>query len=572
MASKRTLILPDTQIPFDDRKALKKVVEFVGAYQPDEIVHIGDLMDYPSPSRWTKDTRGEFEGSVYQDSETAKKRFLEPLRAVYDGPVGVHEGNHDERPRVYLDKYAPALSGTDAFNVETLLDFDGFGVELLPEFYEIAPGWISTHGHRGGIRLNQIAGNTALNAAKKFGKSVIMGHCFDDQTEILTPEGWVSHDKLTTNSFVLTADRETKALEWQKVQEVHRYDDYEELIHVQAMGVDLMVTPEHGLVTERRADGSWNFPSAEEVFGKEVTLPLASEHDDEILPLFDDEIRFIALVMADGSVDERGHIRISQSDDGKGDFEETERILTSLGYDYSKVLRYEGGKETHGTYRNYDAYRFGVKSQEARDLIAKYLDGPSKNPNRNLAGMSVHQMNVFLDMYTLTDGCWHSESVNSRQLMSKDKEKLDFIQELAVRTGHRSSMGDHHITVNSRSSVRVRSGNWSKESYSGTVWCVSVPNGTLVVRRNGKTAITQNTHRLGMLSFTRGYNGKADETLNGVEVGNLMDMRQASYLKGGTANWQQGFVILHQDGRVVRPELIPITGRAFIVDGHTWKI
>lgn len=174
--SKRIVILPDTQLPYDDRKGLKALVNFVGDYQPDEVVHIGDLMDFPQPSRWNKGTAGEFEGSVFADCEQAKRRLLEPLREVYDGPIGVHEGNHDERARVYLSKYAPALAESGAFNIETLLDFDGFGIDLLPEFHKVAPGWITTHGHRGGIRLSQIAGNTALNAAKKFGTSVIMGH------------------------------------------------------------------------------------------------------------------------------------------------------------------------------------------------------------------------------------------------------------------------------------------------------------------------------------------------------------------------------------------------------------
>lgn len=170
------MVVSDTQLPYEDRKALKAVIEFIGDTQPDEVVHIGDLVDFPQPSRWNKGTQGEFEGSVYKDSDYTKKSFLEPLRAVYSGPVGVHEGNHDERARVYLSKYAPALSGTDTFNIEKLLDFDGFGVTLLPEFNDFAPGWSTTHGHRGGIKLSQIGGQTALNAAKRIGRSIVMGH------------------------------------------------------------------------------------------------------------------------------------------------------------------------------------------------------------------------------------------------------------------------------------------------------------------------------------------------------------------------------------------------------------
>lgn len=174
--TKRIVVIPDCQIPFDDRKALKAVIRFIGDTQPDEVIHIGDLADFPQPSRWSKGSAAEFEGSVFEDAEQIKRRFLGALREVYDGPLGVHEGNHDERPRVYLARYAPALAESGAFNIETLLDFDGFGVTLLPEFNKVAPGWITTHGHRGGINLSQIAGNTALNAAKRMGTSVVMGH------------------------------------------------------------------------------------------------------------------------------------------------------------------------------------------------------------------------------------------------------------------------------------------------------------------------------------------------------------------------------------------------------------
>lgn len=176
VATKRVVILPDFQMPYDDRKIVRALVRFIGDTQPDEVVHIGDLMDFPQPSRWNKGTRGEFEGSIFADCEQAKTRFLGPLRDVYDGPVGIHEGNHDERPRDYLAKYSPALAESGAFNIETLLDFDGFGVTKLPVFYDVAPGWLSTHGHLGGVRLSQIAGQTALNAAKRMLSSVVCGH------------------------------------------------------------------------------------------------------------------------------------------------------------------------------------------------------------------------------------------------------------------------------------------------------------------------------------------------------------------------------------------------------------
>lgn len=172
----RTVILPDVHVPIHDKRIIRAFIKFIADYQPDELLCIGDLMDYPQPSRWSKDTAAEYEGSVFEDSEVCKKEVLAPIRAVYGGKFTFIEGNHDERARVYLAKYSPALAESHAFDIDNMLDFTDYGIELMPDVYDVAPGWVATHGHRGGIRLNQVAGITALNAARKFGKNVVMGH------------------------------------------------------------------------------------------------------------------------------------------------------------------------------------------------------------------------------------------------------------------------------------------------------------------------------------------------------------------------------------------------------------
>jgi metallophosphoesterase superfamily enzyme len=174
--TERIAVVSDTQMPFEDKRAVRSILNFVRDYQPDRVVQIGDLADFPQPSRWNKDTAGEFQGSVFKDAEYIKRNFLGPLRDVYDGPVTVMEGNHDLRPKHYLAKYAPALAESRAFDLDVLLDFNGFGVELIEDFYDFAPGWTITHGHVGKIPLRQSAGSTALAGAQKFGKSLIMGH------------------------------------------------------------------------------------------------------------------------------------------------------------------------------------------------------------------------------------------------------------------------------------------------------------------------------------------------------------------------------------------------------------
>lgn len=111
-----------------DEKALKAVVQFVSDAQPDEIV-----------------------GTEYQSTPL----LVESLRGVYNGPLGIHGSR----------------GGDDSFD-EILVRF---GAGLLPECYRVAPGWISAI-RPFAVPDSRIAGNTALNTARKFNTSVVLGH------------------------------------------------------------------------------------------------------------------------------------------------------------------------------------------------------------------------------------------------------------------------------------------------------------------------------------------------------------------------------------------------------------
>jgi hypothetical protein len=87
----------------------------------------------------------------------------------------------------------------------------------------------------------------------------------------------------------------------------------------------------------------------------------------------------------------------------------------------------------------------------------------------------------------------------------------------------------------------------------------------------GMNTVTGHTHRLGIVTSSHGYNGRTVYVRQGMEVGHMMDMGQATYLKGGKANWQQGFGILHitDDGSVF-PEAVSVINGCFVVDGKMY--
>ena len=89
-------------------------------------------------------------------------------------------------------------------------------------------------------------------------------------------------------------------------------------------------------------------------------------------------------------------------------------------------------------------------------------------------------------------------------------------------------------------------------------------------RRHGKNIISGHTHRAGRSSFTEASGGRLGRVLHGVEVGNLMDFRQASYTKG-TANWQQAFAIMYVKNKNVQVDLIYIEkDGTFTVEGKVY--
>ena len=119
------------------------------------------------------------------------------MRDVFDGRIGMHIGNHEQRVADYMERYAPALARSTAFDMDVLLDFDEYDVDLLPWLYRFAPGWASTHGHLGGISLSKTAGGTALNAAQSFGMNVVCGHSHR-VGQISETFGWIDNDRTLT--------------------------------------------------------------------------------------------------------------------------------------------------------------------------------------------------------------------------------------------------------------------------------------------------------------------------------------------------------------------------------------
>lgn len=80
----------------------------------------------------------------------------------------------------------------------------------------------------------------------------------------------------------------------------------------------------------------------------------------------------------------------------------------------------------------------------------------------------------------------------------------------------------------------------------------------LAVNKFGKSVVCGHTHRAGKSSHTTSVNGKVTSVLHGVEVGHVMDLKKAHYMKGHSANWQQACGLVFADGRYTSAIDLPI--------------
>ena len=89
-----------------------------------------------------------------------------------------------------------------------------------------------------------------------------------------------------------------------------------------------------------------------------------------------------------------------------------------------------------------------------------------------------------------------------------------------------------------------------------------------LARKTGQSVACGHTHKLGLQHDHDSYAGRITKRVWGMEVGHMMNLRRASYLKYGGSNWQAGFGLLHVFGTQVYPQLVPAySAGSFSVDG-----
>lgn len=174
---KTTLILPDIQYPYHDALMLKKVIGVAKELQPDAILLIGDAIDLPQVSQWSKGNKGEFTFDLQEHIDGFRKALEDLRESCPKAKVTWLEGNHDSRLIDYLRKYAPPVSTLRVLEMPSTFGLDELSIEYAKGPVRIATNTYAIHGHEGG-GYSSTPSAWDMKFQKRYGsdKSFVFGH------------------------------------------------------------------------------------------------------------------------------------------------------------------------------------------------------------------------------------------------------------------------------------------------------------------------------------------------------------------------------------------------------------
>ena len=178
MTTTTTLVLPDVQYPYHSPLMFTKILRVIEDVKPDAVLSIGDAIDLPQVSRWSKGNAGEYAPTLQKHISGFVSDVLRPLRAAApEASVTWLEGNHDVRIQDFLKQYAYPLTTLHALSMESLFELDSLGIKYERGPLRVATNTLAIHGHEpGGYSAQPQAWD--LKFLRRYGtdKNVLFGH------------------------------------------------------------------------------------------------------------------------------------------------------------------------------------------------------------------------------------------------------------------------------------------------------------------------------------------------------------------------------------------------------------
>lgn len=365
-------------------------------------------------------------------------------------------------------------------------------------------------------------------------------HCLDAETEVLTSRGWLGPGEVKKGDTAAARDMESGRGVWSPVTGLvdRPMDPGESWVVYDSPRANFRVTDQHRMLFYTRKCKEMRVDTAEKMAALKdsVYMPTAVRIDQPGVPLTDDELYLIGIILTDGSVSTH-QVTIYQSERYPEVMDRIEAALVGADIRFRKTrMRYETQFQ-----ENYPRWRFSISAGNPRDGVGRGIrwlyPWLSKDFSPSLMSLSRHQFMVLLDAMWDGDGTKKANvdyTPRSKQLCTARKSVADSMQALGAI---------HGFTVNSRKEqgqrrnpiylVTFTDRNWRacggvhakrpqvhiQPATNERVWCVETGAGTIVTRRRGKVTVMGNCQMVGR--GLRMCEGKSDGCLVLDYAGNI---------------------------------------------------
>ncbi len=170
------LVIPDLQVPYEDKRSLAAVEKVMEGEKWDQIIQLGDFMDHDCISHHNIARLRTVEGKNLFADYAIGNAILDRWQKLAKGAeIVIIEGNHDFRPEVLVDAQ-PQLRGL----VETRngLNLKKRGIKWVPFW---SKGTVYSVGNAHFIHGRYTNEHHAKKHVMRYGVSVYYGHLHDLQ-------------------------------------------------------------------------------------------------------------------------------------------------------------------------------------------------------------------------------------------------------------------------------------------------------------------------------------------------------------------------------------------------------
>lgn len=338
------------------------------------------------------------------------------------------------------------------------------------------------------------------------------GTCYDDETEVLRKTGWQLFKGLSPTDEVacLSAKHE---FYWHKPTAIQRFAYKGKMIRIEHGTVDLLVTPNHNMYVREQNSKRYKMIEASKLNnyayrtlnrvnwgGQEQEffyLPKVSysdqshgQHVEKEKIRMDHWLHFLGWYVSEGSAvrTNRDYIVCLQQKK-KINIPEIKECLNNLGYKYCY-----NDKTGHFRIYNKQLYQYLAQIGKAND----------KQIPTEFLNVSHRQLQILFDSLMKGDG---HVAIDKISFYSSSKKLADQVQEICIKLGRNASIksrdrrGESHIirgkpaeTKSIAYEVAIRRSKETfivtkeaikEQQYNGNVYCCTVPEHVMLVRRKG---------------------------------------------------------------------------------------